>query len=218
MKKLYLALLMPGVIAYGQTNYSGNVGINEPNPQATLHVKGTLRLDNPSKSDNAVLRVFKDGSMKWKKLFLVEPVRGDKTDAGTAGIDTSTTPKYAGFKITLPTGRWIVKLNLLIPQIKNYWQGRGFWVNAYLSDSKTNSSPTSDYLVNSSKYFSGGVKYPAPYGMVVGGVVINNTQESKTYYLWVFHETFPSTASDMYSNTLGADGWYEDKIYAIPFE
>lgn len=32
MKKLYLALLMPGVIAYGQTNYSGNVGINEPNP------------------------------------------------------------------------------------------------------------------------------------------------------------------------------------------
>ena len=218
MKKLYLAFLMPGVIAYGQSSYSGNVGINEPNPQTTLHVKGTLRLDNASNSDNAVLRVYADGSMKWKKLFLVEPVRGNKTDAGTTGINTSSSPKYAGFKITLPAGRWIVKLNLLIPMIQNYSSGRGFWVNAYLSDSSTDSTPTNDYLNNSSTYFSGGVKYPAPYGMVVGGVVVSNSSPSKTYYLWVKHEVFPSTATNMYSSTLGASNWYEDKIYAIPFE
>ena len=218
MKKLYLALLMPSVIAYGQTNYTGKVGINEPNPQTTLHVTGTLRLDNPSKSDNAVLRVFKDGSMKWKKLFLVEPIRGDKSDAGSTGINTSTTPQYAGFKLTLPTGRWIVKLNLLIPQIQNSSVDRGFWVNSYLSDSKTDATPTQDYLANSSIYFSGGVKYPAPYGMVVGGVVINNPTPSKTYYLWLFHEAFPSSVTNMYSKTLGASNWFEDKIYAIPFE
>lgn len=195
---------------------SGNVGINTNDPQTDLHVKGTLRLENPTKSENAVLRVYKDGSMKWKKLFVVEPVTGDKEFEN--GINTSATPQYSGLYITLPTGRWIVKLNLLIPQV-NTTTNQGLWVNCYLSDSKTNSALTGDYLANSSTYFGGSIKHPARYGMVVGGVVINNaTSGPKTYYLWAFHEPFPSTATSLYSNTLGGFGWYEDKIYALPFE
>ena len=214
MKKNVLLTILVSSLCYAQ---NGNVGIDTPNPQTSLHVKGTLRLDNPSNSDKAVLRVFKDGSMKWKKLFVVEPITGEKTIP--AGIDTSTTPTYSGMRIKLPTGRWIVKLNLLIPQMTNITNNQGIWLNCYLSDSDTNSTATNDYIANSSTYFGGNIKYPARYGMVVGGVVINNTGAAdKMYYLWVFQEVFPPTATTIYSHTLAAHNWYEDKIYALPFE
>ena len=213
MKFTQISLIL--MSAYLPAQYTGNVGIGTPAPEANLHVKGTLRLENPSKAADAVLRVYKDGSMKWKKLLLVEPITGQKELEN--GINTSTTPKYSGLKITLPTGRWIVKLNLLIPPV-NYSTNQGLWVNCYLSDSSTNSTATTDYLTNSSTYFGGGMRHPANYGMVVGGVVINNTSaSSKTYYLWASHEAFPSTAN-ISANTLGGYGWYEDKIYALPFE
>ncbi len=213
MKTLSMILSLVSVSFFAQ---SGNVGINTTSPQTNLHVKGTLRLENSSKSNGAVLRVYDEGSMKWKSLFVSQPIRGEKTIS--AGVQTSTTAKYTGMRITLPTGRWIVKLNLLIPDV-SMSANQGLWVDCYLSNSDTAGTLSPDYVANSATHFGGSIKYPASFGMIVGGVVINNTTSTpKTYYLWAQHEAFPNTATSLYSGSLAGDAWNEDKIYAIPFE
>lgn len=87
MKKniLSIAILVFGLsIVNAQT---GNVGVNTPNPQETLHINGTFRLDNSSKGVDKILVSDANGTGTWKNIV----TGGTVTNVtGTSPINVAT--------------------------------------------------------------------------------------------------------------------------------
>lgn len=209
-------------------SYNGNVGINTVNPTANLHVKGTLRLQNGSEKDGAVMQVYKDGSMHWQKFPKPTPITGVfLTSEGVNLNGTSGTAIYAKAYIDLPYGKWIVRNRTLLARSDNdiNWTGGGtapdtggaFWVTSYLSDSDTVSTPTADVPATQSKQMSGNVLMPSFYGNLGGGIIIHNQStagSTKRYYFWVKATRYNSANGQVVG--LYGSRWGENFIMAIP--
>ncbi|MDC8101794.1 hypothetical protein [Chryseobacterium rhizosphaerae] len=195
---------------------NAQVGIGLNSPQETLHVKGTLRLENPSEGIGKVLQVFNNGSMKWS-VSTASPLLG--TIETNNGINTFfTTPRYLNGRIDLPPGKWIVKMSQLISAAFTGDSTAGAVAETYFTDSNMSSSPTSDYLPNSATIMSGSCKGSNLYGMLVGNILLNNqTNNLKSYYLW---GTLTPVGTGGSHSVYGfsASYWGENRIYAVPFE
>lgn len=200
---------------------TGNVGINTKTPQETLHIKSSMRLEHPSQGKAKILRVYKDGSMKWGTT-VPNPITGSfVVGLGyTQAADLHNNQYYNAF-ITLTPGKWIVKLSLLISTL-DYSDNanEGYLSETYFADTDTNgSSPTTDYMAGSSTLISGTLNTPSRYGMVMGSVLIENTAATpKTYYLHgktvKYAVGTPTVSFDRFTSNY----WAENRIYAIPFE
>ena len=222
MKKILFSTLTLVLFSYsfGQS-YTGKVGINTNNPQETLHIKSSLRLEHQSQGLAKILRVYQDGSMKWGTT-VPNPITG-KFDVGLGYTQPADLPnnQYYNASITLTPGKWIVKLSLLISTL-NYSgnANEGYLSETYFADTNTNgSSPTTDYMAGSSTLISGTLNTPSRYGMVVGSVLIENTAATpKTYYLHgktvKYAVGTPTVSFDRFTSNY----WAENRIYAIPFE
>lgn len=192
------------------------VGMGTTTPEETLHIKGTLRLENPSQGTGKLLQVFDNGSMKWS-VSTPSPIIGyiETND----GIDTFfTTPRYIKGRIDLPPGKWIVKMSQLISASFRGDSTAGAVAETYFTDSSTLSTPTSDYIPNSATVMSGTCKGPNIYGMLIGNVLLNNISgNTKSYYLWGTLSPVGTGSSHTVLN-FAASWWGENRIYAVPFE
>lgn len=226
MKKnsFLLAILFLSHFYLGQT---GGVGIGTESPQETLHVKGTLRLDHPSKGNGYLLQVFDQGSMKWSPLIPNSVVGSIGSVNGYSGDVPNNT--YMNGYITLSPGTWLVKVSLLIPTDYNAnatnnpdsslrYNDIVIKVITYFSDSQTVSTKTNDYLQESASSISGSLVTPSMYGMVEGYALLHNgTTANKTYYLWGKSVRNAVTSNPNNLPLFRLSGiWGENRIFAYP--
>lgn len=209
------------------SNAQTGVGIGTTNPQKDLHIKGSLRLDNPSKGNGYLLQVFDQGSMKWSPL-IPNAVTGTIGSLNGYSGDVPN-DSYMNGKVTLAPGKWLVKISLLIPTDNTanatsnpdsslIYNDIIIKVATYFSDSQTVSTKTNDYIAGSASSITGFLVTPSMYGLVEGYALLNNsTNASKTYYLWGKSERRAVT-SDPYILPLYklSAFWGENLIYAYP--
>lgn len=227
MKFFYLLplLILPSLI-FAQSGSKG-VGIGTNNPQANLHVKGSLRLDHPSEGNGYILQVFNEGSMKWSPL-IPNSVTGNlgNTNGYDGDIPNNT---FLNGTITISPGKWLVKVSLLIPTDYNAsainnpasslrYNDLVIKVTTYFTDSNTNANPTLDYIPGGARKITGTLVTPSMYGMVEGYALLENkTTSNKTYYLWGKSDRRAvmsnPDASPLYKISAF---WGENRIYAYP--
>lgn len=223
---LFSLLFFP-ILGFAQQS-SGGVGIGNKNPQTTLHVTGSLRLDHPSEGNGYILQVFDQGSMKWSPL-IPNSVKGKigSPNGYSGDIPTNT---YLNGTITVSPGKWLVKVSLLIPTDNNAnavdnpaaamrYNDLVIKVTTYFTDSNSDATPTTDYITGSAKKITGSLITPTMYGMVEGYALLENkTTANKTYYLWGKSDrravtTSPDTILPLFKI---AGTWGENRIYAYP--
>lgn len=212
-----MLVFAPIAMLYSQ---SGKVGIGTSSPQETLHVKGSLRLENPSQGEGKILRVYDSGAMKWANAVPL-PVYGSFEIQDGYSVKTIDTNSYFKSSITLSPGKWIVKLSFLLT-LKDLGAStsEGYVVETYLSDSSTSSTRTNDYVAGSSTIMGGTAYTPSVYNLLQGSVLIENKGTvSKTYYLWGKAVKYPTTSTTSVAlDRLASNIWSENRIYAIPIE
>ncbi len=98
-KNLCAIIALIGIGNFAQT---GNVGINTPNPQETLHITGTFRLDNSTKGAGKVLVSDANGTGSWQTIGTGSGIT--LTTTGTSGPATLTgsTLNIPNYSYTLP--------------------------------------------------------------------------------------------------------------------
>ena len=219
MKKALLLLMALPVFLFSQT---GKIGIGEENPQETLHVRGTLRLENSSVGEGKIIQVFDGGAMKWSTI--IPKIATGYFDG--SGYENIPNDVFLNGQITVGPGRWLVKVSMLIPakNIPAYLNTTDvtMQVTTYFSESNSNSTKTTDYIANTAQAISGTIIAPSIYGLVEGTAMLNNNStSSKTYYLWgkaVKKSVTSNTSSTDYDfNNIGGP-WGENRIYAYPIE
>jgi hypothetical protein len=103
-----------------------------------------------------------------------------------AGANLPATPGtwyYTGTSITLPAGRWLVNVVMLLQKGSATWTGttESWWVNSNFSNSSSTLAVSTD--VEDLTMISGLLPPVSPYGILSGSLVINNTSgANKTYY------------------------------------
>ena len=210
-KNLILLMSCASVALYAQT---GKVGINTPTPTANLHVKGTLRLEHPYQGSGRVLISDANGGGNWESLSALKNFITGDLNNGTAIVPTST-PQYSGVKITLPTGYYLVTVNLLLEGNDFIANGEGIWVRSSWSDSTTSGNLTTDVPPNTADKISGGIVGPSNFGMLQGNMLLNNTGTTpKTYYLWVSQQQI-NTTKTLRKFGLTNNSVSENSVYAI---
>ncbi|WP_300674457.1 hypothetical protein [Soonwooa sp.] len=228
MKKIILGILfLFQVVGFAQQS-TGGVGIGNTNPQAKLHVTGSLRLDHPSEGNGYILQVFNGGSMKWSPL-IPNAVTGTLIDPNGYSGDIPSNV-YLNGQVTVSPGKWLVKVSLLIPTdgsanalsspaASMRYNDIIIKVITYFTDSKTNATPTVDYIPGGAQQITGSLVTPSMYGMVEGyALVENKTAANKTYYLWGRStrrsvSTVPATQLPLFKI---AGTWGENRIFAYP--
>ncbi|MFD2942221.1 hypothetical protein [Flavobacterium notoginsengisoli] len=146
---------------------------------------------------------IKDGSEGLKKAFV-----SDANGVGTwkdqsvdvifinpevsSGVDIpfNTGPNwlYTKSKITLPVGKWLVTVNMLLTKYKTgvptWWtaSNESWWVRTTFSDSSTAMAISPD-IISRSTLISGLLPANSYYALMTGTLIINNTSgANKTYY------------------------------------
>ena len=187
------------------------VGINTTDPQETLHVKGSVRIQDGSEGTDKVLTSDADGTGTWKqsKISNIIGVLG-------AGVDVPyNTSAYlqTGTSITLPPGKYVVNVSMLLTQTSGRAvNDSNFWLRSSFSDSNVGVGISGD-IVNGGNLISGNHIPSAIYSILSGFVFINNsTAVDKTYYYIVGNcTTFNTTAT---INSFGGTTWAENNIVA----
>ena len=217
-KLLSCCLLQLTLFLCAQT---GKVGINTNSPQETLHAKTTFRFEHPSQGAGKILRVYKDGSMKWGNTVPLITTGAFTSSGGFTVSGDLPTNQFYNVNITLNPGKWIVKLSLLIStQSYSTNKDEGYLSETYFSDSSTDgAAQTTDYMLGSSTVISGTMNTPSRYGMIMGSVLIENKSNlPKTYYLQGKTVRYTVGTPTVTLDRFTANYWGENRVYAIPFE
>ena len=218
IKKLtYLVYFLYCFICMAQT---GNVGISTSNPQETLHVKGSLRLEHPSQSQGKIIQVYKDGSMKWS-VGVPSMKLGVFTNGNPITAANIATSRYFNAYIDLAPGKWLVRLSLLIPMNNAPSNNNsGYLVETHFADSSDNTTtPTMDYITGSSTKIIGTAYGPSDYGMVLGSVLLENKDDTtKRYYLHGTATQYSTSTGTLTLNNFTSTQWGENRMYALPIE
>lgn len=202
----------------GTLLFHAQVGINTITPQETLDVSGSLRLEYPTQGKGKLLQVFGDGNMKWGTAVQDAVVGGWLANYGYD--ETFTDNRLLQGYITLPPGKWLVKVSFLLITWDSSITNKTVMSNMYFSESQTNGTKTADYLPNSAELISGTLIGPNSQGMAVGTALIQNTTTSpKTYYLWGKVVANPNPSTQTYPLLRVASNiWGENRVYALPFD
>lgn len=189
---------------------NGAVGINTQDPQETLHIDGSLRIEDGSEAIGKVLTSDASGTGTWEYPSINNVIG----TLGT-GVDiphTTTGYLQTGSTITLPPGKFVVNVNMLISDGNRTNDNSNFWLRTTFADSNVATTPSIDIL-GSGRLISGNHDSNAVYSILSGLVIINNTSSAdKTYYYIAGGcEAFNST--DTLSN-FGGTAWSENNIIA----
>lgn len=194
----------------------GKVGIGINFPTAKLHIKSTegdsFRLFDGTEGIGRILLAGNiQGDVYWKDKPSLKISPGEGNGIYTpVNIDL----QYAGRKITLEPGRWIIKTNITIVAQTAGSITDGFYASfAWAENNGTGFTLSTDAIFGNN---IGGI-YAYTYGIAGGTTIINNTSSvSKTYSLVsrtpIFYGSYaPSTNW----TDLGGD-WGETSIIAFP--
>lgn len=202
----------------------GKVGIGTVTPTQELDVVENTRLrkklfdeNNSSGNVNDVLSSTTTG-VRWVNIPVITPsVVGSLSSTGNA-IPVDGTNVYTGSSITLPPGKWIVQVSMLLHKTGGALtdEGEAYWVRSTLCDSPTTFGISGDFI--GSYQFSGSLTGPNHYGMINGTCIVNNTTgTNKTYYYWKINSNAYGIATP--GQTIGNFGttlYSENQIVAIP--
>ncbi|KUJ62109.1 hypothetical protein AR687_08775 [Flavobacteriaceae bacterium CRH] len=171
-----------GKVAIGvNTNPTTTLDINSGG--TTTAVSPALKIVDGTQGANKVLTSDANGVTRWEAagITLATGVLG-----GGVNIPSTTTgiTNYlsTGSSVTLPPGKWLVTVNMIITKVGNSVTGNSesWWVRSTFSDGGT-SGPSRD-IQGSNNLISGALSSSCNYGLVSGSVVISNTGSgNKTY-------------------------------------
>lgn len=192
----------------------GDVGINTTDPQETLHVNGTIRIVDGNEAEGKVLISDANGSGTWR----VPSINNVVGVLGT-GVNipfNTTTYLQTGSTITLPPGKYVVNLTMLITAGTRTAANSNLWLRTSFADSNVATVPSNDIL-GSGVLVSGNHDSNSVYSILSGMVIIENTTgANKTYYYIAGNcEAFN------YNYTLslfGGTNWGENNIIAYKID
>lgn len=136
-----------------------------------------------------------------------------------AGVnDRVVVSSYTGSTITLPPGKWLVTVQMIVRfGVQSSPTTGSYWVRTTFTDSPVTAIPSAD-IVGTTTLISANFSGPAYYSMMNGSLRINNTAGiSKTYHFWKDGGGLEDGGTDDL-NEFGANTWSENIIYAIPYE
>ncbi|MFP3591398.1 hypothetical protein [Chryseobacterium sp. SIMBA_038] len=222
---------------------NGNVGIGETAPSATLQITNTsstaVRIVDGTQGAGKVLTSDASGNTTWISPAL-KAIAGSfpTSTVSFTSYGAGNPPNislYTGATIILPAGKWLVSFGSLASLGQNdriNMSDAQLWCTAYLTDSTTNSTATSDYISSYTglRGSGGSIGRGMNRTMVIGSIAVNNaTGANKTYYLWANQEfeTAPSGTNLINVNASGTAGYWinifgsgnwERYFYAIPIQ
>lgn len=200
------------VFMFNMSVIFAQVGINTTNPTESLHVDGTFRLVDGTQSSNLVLTSDADGVARWDRVSL-QIIEG--TIGAGVNIPPSTTQfLQTGSSITLPPGRYLVDVYMLMSNGSSTSLTSYFWLRTTFSDSSA-ANPTISPDIIGGNLISAGLEGSSIFQPLIGKVIINNTSGAdKTYYYVAGVTEVRSTPPTL--TLFGGDAWDERSIIAIP--
>lgn len=202
----------------------GKVGVGTNSPQQALHSIGTLRFENVNAGQAAGMVLTANdnlGTATWQRAAS-NVVTGTLGGGYNLPFAPTSSMSYTGSFITLPPGKWMLTISLLL--IPNGTLTVSDWMFVRSTFSEQNLTTIGDVGVQSSDVirptlmsfqmagpYSGGQKY----NVATGSIQINNTSgAAKTYRYIVGNTQASGTVAGAQLNGLGGS-WSENAIYAI---
>lgn len=144
---------------------------------------------------------------------------------GTAGSSSAfNVAGYTGGVITLPPGKWLVNVQMIVKMQADLAVNKSFWIKSTFSDVNTGTLVRSPDIVGAS-LISALIVGPSRYAMMNGFIRINNSgTTSKSYYYWK-----DGGGEEYGGGVVGTNGtllekfganatvWGENIIYAMPY-
>lgn len=198
----------------------GNVGIGTNYPTRRLHIQnataGALRIADGTQGANRVLTSDASGVATWRESSLSSVVG----TAGFSGITIPTTQTSSflntGKTITLPPGRWVVNVTMLMSVYVNAAtppspNNSSFWLRTCFADPTTLPTLTRTSDTVGAYYVSGNLPGTSMFTLMSGSIIINNTSGANRTYTYLAGEVLTyNTTTSLTSFT----GWGEDSIVA----
>lgn len=203
----------------------GNVGVGTLNPSVKLHIKtgGTagapnpqLRLQDGMEAEGRVLTSNADGVGIWRDYVPGSSLAVLDPSGVTIAVNES---RYLNTKsvLTLPPGRWVVVITLLLESNITNNQGR-VWIEATLGDESTLdvaqvAGNASADLVSVSHI--AGLGWCDRKGLISGKLMINNTSsDERDYFLLVGNTGYSGTNFSTIFKNVGAQN-ENNMVYAF---
>lgn len=206
-------------------NKNGRVGIGTTAPTNVLDVRsttnGALKIVDGTQGANKILTSDANGVATWQRA-------ASNVAVGTLGggydvpFSQFSDFRYTGSSITLPPGRWMVTISLLIFPSGNFTVNDWMFVRSTFSEANLTTSgqtgvqspdvirPTLMSFQVTGPY-TGGQKY----NVATGTIQINNTSGAAKTYRYVVGNTQASGTVTGAKLTGVGGSWSENAIYAV---
>ncbi len=189
---------------------NGAVGVNTQDPQETLHIDGSVRIEDGSEATGKVLTSDANGTGTWEYPSIDNVI-------GTLGAGVNIPYTTTGYlqtesTITLPPGKFVVNVSMLISDGNRSNDNSNFWLRTTFADSNTAITPSVDIL-GSGLLISGNHDSNAVYSILTGVIIINNTSSSDKTYYYIAGACEVYNSTDTLSN-FGGTAWSENNIIA----
>ncbi|AWK05531.1 hypothetical protein HYN56_15310 [Flavobacterium crocinum] len=155
---------------------------------------GAIQLIDGTQGTGKILTSNSNGLATWQDKPSAEVLYPNFVPAG-GGVALNTVPGgngyvYTGCSLTLPPGKWLCKLNLIMKKTDGTYSAADSCgsIVSYFSESSTSSTSTT----NTSQILKMRNMFPpnSLYGMIEGHIILENTTASdKTYYYWAWYGT-----------------------------
>ena len=224
---------------------AGNVGIGKIAPSTKLHITtgGTATTPNPSgfrledgnQNTNFVLTSDTNGVGTWKPVAATRIVGTLGAGVDVPLVTTGEVYRKTGSYIDLPSGKWEVRVTMLMPVGGVGTDGGGtmtandwVWLKTTFStlttptivESQRSSDIEGSFLVSNIFFGPKSVPDEPKFNMMNGSVIINNTSPaSKRYYYYAGNtdsqEYTPGSGKATKFYLFGGDNWGENSITAM---
>lgn len=206
----------------------GNMGIGANAPTSKFQISASniatgFRLVDGTQANNRVLGCDANGNAIWKELSL-NRIIGVKSSGVNLSLVPNATYYQTGCYIDLPTGKWEVKVNMVLSYTggtltSNDWA----WVRTSFSDSNgANPAFTPDFIggFRVSGLYQGPASTPIKNAMLNGRVVINNTSGATKRYYYIAGEIATSSMGTLngYFSAFGDNTTGENMITAVSIQ
>ncbi|MFD2942220.1 hypothetical protein [Flavobacterium notoginsengisoli] len=146
---------------------------------------GALQIIDGSQADGKVLTSDANGVGSWELPATQSPINatlGAAVYLPSSAVATGTWFN-SGTTITLPPGKWLVSVDMLLAKEGGFTAANEtWWIRSTFSNSPTTMAKSPD-IISVSYFISGLLPSSSQLAMMKGSVVINNTSTTnKTYY------------------------------------
>lgn len=206
-------------------NKNGRVGVGTNNPQTNFHTIGTRRFENAATGSVSVGSVLvatdANGTAEWQSPR-AQTTMGNLGGGYDVPFAKITDFRYTGSSITLPPGKWLVTITMLVrPQGGTLTADDWLFVRSTFSHETLTAigqvgTQSSDVIRPTLMSFQVAGPYTSgqKFNVVTGAIQINNTSAANRTYRYIVGSTEVSrTVAGASISTVGG-GWSENSIVA----